>query len=134
MGLEDYLDDTIYRTGDRNQYVFRGDDVLGSGAFGIVFHGVDVLAGREVAVKVEAAKMESPLLPCESEAYDLIGPRRKCISPRSKTNTLHWLAVDALLQIAGRVLGLPSHSIYNFLFTPLRWHSDQILLRHNGKY
>lgn len=76
-GIEEYIDDTLYRTGDQNQYVFRGDDVLGHGGFGIVFHGVDVVAGREVAVKVEAQTMDEPLLPDENEAYDLIGKRRK---------------------------------------------------------
>lgn len=77
--LEAYLDGTEYRFGDQNQYFFRADsdDVLGAGGFGVVFHGLDILNGREVAIKVEAEALGYPLLPAESDSYDRIGENRK---------------------------------------------------------
>ncbi|TPX42786.1 hypothetical protein SeMB42_g04988 [Synchytrium endobioticum] len=63
--LEDVLVDKQYRIGNQ----------IGSGAYGVVFHGTSIINGREVAIKVESIKAEVPQLEYESRVYNLLrGP------------------------------------------------------------
>lgn len=71
LGDED--DGKTIRFGDKDQFITRTNDVIGAGSFGMVFHAIDTINGREVAAKVESMSEGTPLLPSESEAYAKIG-------------------------------------------------------------
>lgn len=42
---------------------------LGSGTFGEVYLGVDLVSNRQVAIKLESVKAQVPMLKLESEMY-----------------------------------------------------------------
>ena len=51
---------------------FKLTKKLGSGAFGEIFHGINIKTGMEVAIKLEPIKSQNPQLHYEAKLYQYL--------------------------------------------------------------
>lgn len=75
---------------------------LGSGTFGEVYLGVDLVSNRQVAIKLESVKAQFPMLELESQMYGKL--RGSAGVPVMKVRVTRHITCLTLIDDSGSVL------------------------------